>query len=205
MGLQIPHDNNLEDDDQPICTNVDSSLHKTDPHDVLLHSPSDFDFQSDLKKLSSQLDNNESYVAPRLQKFISEQDLRKDILRRFSSFLVSSVVFLGLFYNIWSWSCLLPLQKQHIHRFSIWTSMLGLFGFLVFVCAVALMVLVGAVFTPMQKAMLIVWLVLMHLQSANSILEICVILLAGFFMASYAFWKKESPNNESDVKSSNIC
>ncbi|KAI5427809.1 uncharacterized protein LOC127126666 [Lathyrus oleraceus] len=204
MGLQIPHDNKLEDDDQPICTNVDLSLHKTDPHDVLLHIPEvDFDFPSDLNKLSSLSDNNESYVAPRLHKLISEQDLRKDILRSCSSFLVSSVVFIGLLYNIWS--CLFSHQKQHIHRLSIWMSLLSLFCSMVFVCSVAVIILVGAVFTPMQKAMLIVWLVLMHLQSANSILEICVILLAGFFMASYAFWKKESPSDESDFKSSNIC
>ncbi|CAK8542816.1 unnamed protein product [Lathyrus sativus] len=187
MGFQIPHHNKLE----PISTNSDS-LHKTYPRDMLLDIPFGFDFQSDL---------NKSYVI-RLNKFISEQGTREDILRRCSSFLVSTIVFLGLFYNIWS--SLFPLQKQHIHRLSIWPSLLGLFGFLVFVCAVAVMILVRAVFTPMQKAMLIILLVWMHIQSANSILEVCLILLAGLFMAWYAFVKKESPNDESDVKSSNM-
>ncbi|XP_058737712.1 uncharacterized protein LOC131609905 isoform X1 [Vicia villosa] len=201
MDLQIPHVNKLGDDDQPICRNVDLSHHKTDPHDVLLVIPDnrkfDFDFSSDSKKLSSQPNNNESYIAPRLHKFISEQDLRKEILRRCSSFLVSTVVSIGLFYNIWS--SLLPHQKQHIHRLSTWMSFLGLLGFIVFVSAVAVMILVGGVFSSTQKAMLIILLLWMHIQSANSILEVCVILLGGVFMAWYAFWKKESPTNESDT------
>ncbi|XP_058737722.1 uncharacterized protein LOC131609911 [Vicia villosa] len=206
MGLQIPHDHKVEDVDRPICTNVDLSHHKTDDEHVLLvipdNLPVEFKFSSDLNKLSSQPDDNESYIAPRLHKFISEQDLRKEILRRCSSFLVSTVVSMALFYNIGS--SLLPHHKQHIHRLSIWMSFLGLLGFMVFVCAVAVMILVGGVFTCMQKAMLIVLLLWMHIQSANSIIEVCVILLAGFFMAWYAFWKRDSPNNESDLKSSNM-
>ncbi|XP_058737713.1 uncharacterized protein LOC131609905 isoform X2 [Vicia villosa] len=206
MDLQIPHVNKLGDDDQPICRNVDLSHHKTDPHDVLLVIPDnrkfDFDFSSDSKKLSSQPNNNESYVAPRLHKFISKQDLRKELLRRWSSFLVSTVVFIGLFYNIWS-TILLPMQKQRIHRFYIWSSFLGLLGFIVFVSAVAVMILAGGVFSSTQKAMLIILLLWMHIQSAKSILEVCVILLGGVFMAWYAFWKKESPTDESDTNKGN--
>lgn len=160
MGLQIPRDSKLEEDDQPICINVDLSHHKTDPEHVLLV-----------------------------------------ILRRCSSFLVSTVVFIGLFYNIWS--SLLPLQNEHIHRLSIWMSLLGLLGSLVFVCAVVVIILVGGVFTSMQKATLIILHVWMLIQSANSILEVCVILLGGAFMVWFAFWIKESPNDESDIQSSN--
>ncbi|XP_058737697.1 uncharacterized protein LOC131609897 [Vicia villosa] len=203
MDLQHPNDNKLEDDDQTICMNVDLSLHKTDPYHALLDIPFDFDFSSDSKKLSTQPDNNESYVTPRLHKFISKQDLRKELLRRWSSFLVSTVVFIGLFYNIWS-TILLPMQKQRIHRFYIWSSFLGLLGFIVFVSAVAVMILAGGVFSSTQKAMLIILLLWMHIQSANSILEVCVILLGGVFMAWYAFWKKESPTDESDIQSSNM-
>jgi len=197
MDLQNPHDNKVEEDEVPICTKPPDP-HGTDPHHMFLDIAFYFDFLSDakkLKQLSSESDNNESCLVapPRLNKLISEQDIRKEILRRYSSFGVSTTVFLALFYNIWS--CLLPLQKQHILSLSIWPSLLGLFGFMVFVCAVAVMILVGAVFTSMQKAMLIILLVIMHLQSANSILEVCVILLGGFFMAWYAFGRKESPKS----------
>ncbi|XP_058737715.1 uncharacterized protein LOC131609905 isoform X3 [Vicia villosa] len=202
MDPQIPHDDKLVEDDRPICTNVHLSLHKKDPHDAHLDIPFDFDFSSDSKKLSSQPNNNESYVAPRLHKFISKQDLRKELLRRWSSFLVSTVVFIGLFYNIWS-TILLPMQKQRIHRFYIWSSFLGLLGFIVFVSAVAVMILAGGVFSSTQKAMLIILLLWMHIQSAKSILEVCVILLGGVFMAWYAFWKKESPTDESDTNKGN--
>jgi len=165
--------------------------------------PSDFDLQkSDLKKLDN---NNESYVAPLLRKSISElseQESRKQILRSWASFILSTDISVVLFYIIWS--TLLPLEKQNIHRLSIWISFLGLFAFVLFVSAIAVMILVGGVFTCIQKAMLIILLLWLHIQSAHSILEVCVILLGGVFMAWYAFFKKESPSDETDIKSSNM-
>ncbi|PNX72902.1 hypothetical protein L195_g028800 [Trifolium pratense] len=44
-------------------------------------------------------------------------------------------------------------------------------------------------FTNMQKAMLIFWVVFMHLQSANSIIEVFVTLVGGLFMGWFAFGK----------------
>ncbi|XP_058737501.1 uncharacterized protein LOC131609729 [Vicia villosa] len=126
------------------------------------------------------------------------QQIRKEIVGCISSLVVSTTVFLGIFYNIWS-SLLSSinvqqLEKEHDHSLSIWPSLLGLFCFMVLVCAVAGMILVGVVFTRMQKAMLIFWVVLMHLQSANSMIEVFVILIGGLFMGWYAFGEKQLPN-----------
>jgi hypothetical protein len=85
------------------------------------------------------------------------QHVRKETVRCISSFVVPTIVFLGIFYNIWNSQ--LPiinipaLNKEH--NVSIWPSLLGLFGFMMFVCAVSVMILVGAAFTSMQKVMLI--------------------------------------------------
>ncbi|CAI8613314.1 unnamed protein product [Vicia faba] len=126
------------------------------------------------------------------------QQIRKEIVGCISSFVVSTTVLLVIFYNIWSSLLSVinvqPLQKEHDHHISIWLSLLGLFGFMVLVCAVAAMILVGAVFTRTQKVMLINWVVLMHLQSANSIIEVFVTLIGGVFMGWYAFGEKQPPN-----------
>jgi hypothetical protein len=125
------------------------------------------------------------------------QHVRKETVRCISSFVVPTIVFLGIFYNIWNSQ--LPiinipaLNKEH--NVSIWPSLLGLFGFMMFVCAVSVMILVGAAFTSMQKAMLIFWVIFMHLQSANSNIEVFLTLLGGLFMGWFAFRKKQ-PQNE---------
>jgi len=152
----------------------------------------------------SQLDNNalrRSYGnVPRDPKFQHDytykhsQHIRKDIVQCLSSSVVSIVVSLGIFYNIWSSQLSIfqvqPLHKEHNYRLSTWPSLLGLFGFMVFVCAVAVMNLVGAPFTSMQKAMLIFLAILMHLQSANSIIDVFVTLVGGLSMGWHAFGKK---------------
>jgi len=124
------------------------------------------------------------------------QHIRKDIVQCLSSSVVSVVVSLGIFYNIWSSQLSIfqvqSLHKEHSYRLSIWPSFLGLFGFMVFVCAVAVMNLVGAPFTSMQKAMLIFLAILMHLQSANSIIEVFVTLVGGLSMGWHAFGKKKN-------------
>lgn len=126
------------------------------------------------------------------------QQIRKEIVGCISSLVVSTTVFLGVFYNIWT--SLLPsisvqpLQKEPYHRLSIWPPLLGLFGLMVLVYALAAMILVGAIFTRTEKAMLIFWVVLMHLQSANSIIKVFVTLIGGLFMGWYAFGEKQPPN-----------
>ncbi|CAK8542556.1 unnamed protein product [Lathyrus sativus] len=154
-------------------------------------------------KLTSELHRYNTYV-PRDTKlqydftYKYNRQIRKEIVGCISSFVVSNTVFLGIFYNIWSIllksTSVQPLQKEHDHHHSIWPSLLGLFGFMVLVCAVAAMILAGAVFTRMQKAMLIFWVVFMHLQSANSIIEVFVILIGGLFMGWYSFGEKQPPN-----------
>jgi hypothetical protein len=126
------------------------------------------------------------------------QHMRKEIVRCLSSFVVSTIVFLGISYNIWNNQLSIihvpPLHKEQNGRLSVWSSLLGLFGFMMFVCAVAVMVLVGAPFTSIQKAMLIFLAILMHLQSANSIIEVFVTLVGGLSMGWYCFGKKQPPN-----------
>ncbi|KAL5058667.1 hypothetical protein RYX36_030271 [Vicia faba] len=154
-------------------------------------------------KLTSELHWYNTYV-PRDTKLQHDytykynQQIRKEIVGCISSFVVSTTVLLVIFYNIWSSLLSVinvqPLQKEHDHHISIWPSLLGLFGFMVLVCAIAAMILVGAVFTRTQKVMLINWVVLMHIQSANSIIEVFVTLIGGVFMGWYAFGEKQPPN-----------
>jgi hypothetical protein len=83
------------------------------------------------------------------------QHVRKETVRCISSFVVSTIVFLGIFYIIWNSQLPIinvPALKCDV---SIWPSLLGLFGFMMFVCAVSVMIRVGAAFTSMQKVMLI--------------------------------------------------
>jgi hypothetical protein len=157
----------------------------------------------------TQIDNNElrwsNRDVPRDPEFQHgytykyNQHVRKEIVRSISSFIVSTIVFLGNFYNIWNSQ--LPIinvpalnKERHV---SIWPSLLGLFGFMMFVCAVSVMILVGAAFTSMQKAMLIFWVIFMHLQSANSNIEVILTLLSGLFMGWFALEKKQPPNEVS--------
>ena len=149
----------------------------------------------------SQMDNNELHWSNRnisrdpefKHDYIYEynQHMHKEIVQRLSSFVVSTIVFLGIFYNIWNSQLSIihvpSLHKEHDGRLSVWSSLLGLFGFMMFVCAVAVMILVGAPFTSMQKAMLIFLAILMHLQSANSIIEVFVTLVGGLSMGWYSF------------------
>jgi hypothetical protein len=155
--------------------------------------------------MSSHQDNNQPHSSnknvPRGPNFEFHQDYAyinnqhncKEITRPFSSFVVSAVVFLSIVYSIWNSQLsifnVLPLYKEHDGRHSIWPSLLELFAFMVFVCAVSVMILVGAAFTNMQKAMIILWLMLLHLQSSNSISEVFGTLAAGLFMVWYAFGK----------------
>ncbi|WJX77353.1 hypothetical protein P8452_60673 [Trifolium repens] len=155
----------------------------------------------------TQIDNNElrwsNRDVPRDPEFQHgytykyNQHVRKEIVRSISSFIVSTIVFLGIFYNIWNSQ--LPIMNvpalNKERDGSIWPSLLGLFGFMMFVCAVSVMILVGAAFTSMQKAMLIFWVIFMHLQSANSNIEVFLTLLGGLFMGWFAFGKKQ-PQNE---------
>ncbi|MCH81049.1 hypothetical protein A2U01_0001827 [Trifolium medium] len=131
----------------------------------------------------SQLDNNEH-----------NQHAREEIVRCISSFVVSTIISLGIFYNIWTSSLLsiikVPLLIKERDAY-IWMSLPGLFSFMVFVCAVAVMILVGAAFTRMQKAMLIFWVIMMHIQSANSIIEVFLTLSGGLFMVWYTFGKSK--------------
>ncbi|KAK2415510.1 hypothetical protein QL285_037984 [Trifolium repens] len=152
--------------------------------------------RSIIGNMSSMQDNNELYWSNNIYEY-NQHIIRKEIVRRSSSFLVSTIVVLGIFYNICS-SQLSIINFPTLHKernVSIWLSLLGLVGFMVFVCAVAVMIIVRAPFTSMQKSMLIFWAILMHLQSAKSIIEVFLTLVGGLFMVWYTFGKKQPPND----------
>jgi len=85
-----------------------------------------------------------------------------------SSFVVSTGIYLGIFFSIsrsqFSIMQFEPLLKEHADTPSIWPSLLGLFAFMVFFCAVAIMILVGAPLSRMQKIMLIFWVIICNLK-----------------------------------------
>ncbi|MCH79911.1 hypothetical protein A2U01_0000672, partial [Trifolium medium] len=146
--------------------------------------------------MSSRLDNNELYWSNNTYEY-NQHIIRKEIVRRSSSFVVSTIAVLGIFYNICSSQLSIinvpPLHKER--HVSTWLPLLGLFGFMVFDCAVIVMIIVRAPFTRMQKAMLIFWGISMHLESANSIIEVFLTLVGGLFMVWYTFGKKKLPND----------
>jgi len=148
----------------------------------------------------SQLDNNEVHCSirnsSREAEFQHDSTYEynhhiKEIVQCLSSFVLSTVVFLGISYNIWNSQLLIihvqRLHKEHSAHLSILPPFLTFFGFMVFVCAVAAMILLRAPFTCMQKAMLIFWALLLHLQSANSIIEVFVTLVGGLYLGWYSF------------------
>ena len=83
-----------------------------------------------------------------------------------------------------------PLHKEH-GSVSIGAPLLELFSFIVFVWAVATMILVGAKFTSMHGAMLLFWAILMHVRSDNSTSALYLSILGIFFIGWYAVcsWK----------------
>ncbi|KAJ1443635.1 putative transmembrane protein [Sesbania bispinosa] len=149
-------------------------------------------------KMTSQLQNNSTdfnlnkhkETKPRVPLFdVFNQQKRKEIAQHVSSAVLFTIMFLGLLFDIWSQSSLMKkVQPLHTERVpvSIWPSLLGLFGFMAFVWAVAIMILVGAPFTRMHRAMLILWAIFMLLKSANSITASYVPMLVIFFMGWFA-------------------
>jgi len=148
----------------------------------------------------------------------NNQQVSMDTVQSISSFLIYIIVFLGISYIIWSSQLSIinvhPMNKEHDHRLSVcppnlsiinvhpikehehrlsvWPPLLGLFGYMVFVCAVAAMNLVGAAFTTMHKTMIIFWATLMNLQLANSNTEVFVTLACGFFMECYMLLERKT-------------
>lgn len=87
------------------------------------------------------------------------QQKRKEIAQHVSFVVVLSIIFCCLFLDLW-------IKPPHVmvQSVSIWDSLLGLFGFMVFVWAVAIMILVGVPFIRVQSVVLVFWAILMHLK-----------------------------------------
>jgi len=88
------------------------------------------------------------------------QQKRKEIAQHVSFVVVLSIIFGCLFLD-------LGIKPPHmkVQSVSIWDSLLGLFGFMVFVWAVAIMILVGVPFIRVQSVVLVFWAILMNLKS----------------------------------------
>lgn len=126
--------------------------------------------------------------------------MRMKIIQWLSSYALSTNLLVFISCNIWSSISSVihvpPLHKKWDDRLSIWPSLLRLSGFMVFICAVAAMVLVRAPFTSMQKSMLIFWAILLHLQSANSIIDVYLTLVLALLVIWHAFGKKQPPDED---------
>jgi hypothetical protein len=83
-----------------------------------------------------------------------------EIAQHVSFVVVMCIIFVGLFFDMWIEPSLMNDQRGRI-----WASLIKLFGFLVFVWAVAIMILVGVPFTRMQSVVLVFCAIWMHLKS----------------------------------------
>jgi hypothetical protein len=70
------------------------------------------------------------------------------------------IIFVGLFFDMWIEPSLMNDQRGRI-----WASLIKLLGFMVFVWAVAIMILVGVPFGQMQSVVLVFCAIWMHLKS----------------------------------------
>ncbi|WJX77293.1 hypothetical protein P8452_60614 [Trifolium repens] len=85
---------------------------------------------------------------------------RNEIAQHISFVVVMCIIFVGLFFDMWIEPSLMNDQRGRI-----WASLIKLFGFLVFVWAVAIMILVGVPFARMQSVVLVFFAIWMHLKS----------------------------------------
>lgn len=97
---------------------------------------------------------------------------REEIAQYVSFVVVLTILFGSLFFDMWIEPLLMKVQSG-----PIWVSSLRLFGFMAFVWAVAIMILVGVPFVRVQRVVFIFWAILMHLKSHNSITAMCVPIL----------------------------
>ncbi|KAK7295249.1 hypothetical protein RJT34_18155 [Clitoria ternatea] len=91
------------------------------------------------------------------------QHKRKKTAQHVSSFAMATIVFLWIVLDICSQLSMIPEHGPIV----IWSHWLGLLGFMAFVWAVAIMILVGAQFSRMQCAMLVFWAILMIVRSVG--------------------------------------
>ncbi|KAK7295252.1 hypothetical protein RJT34_18158 [Clitoria ternatea] len=89
------------------------------------------------------------------------QHKRKKTAQHVSSFAMATIVFLWIVLDICSQLSMTPEHGPIV----IWSHLLGLLGFMVFVWAVAIMILVGVQLSRMQCAMLVFWAILMLVRS----------------------------------------
>jgi cation transport ATPase len=85
---------------------------------------------------------------------------RNEIAQHVSFVVVMSIIFFGPFFDMWVEPSLMKLQHGQA-----WASSLRFLGFMVFVLAVATMILVGVPFVGMQSFVLIFWAIWMNLKS----------------------------------------
>ncbi|KAL2328226.1 hypothetical protein Fmac_021653 [Flemingia macrophylla] len=106
-----------------------------------------------------------------------------------SSFFIAAIPFLWIISDICSQLSIFQLEQRHIL-----SSLLRLFGFTVFVCAVTTMVVVGAPFSRMQRTMLMFWAILMLVRSAMSLTTLYVSMLAIILMGWHVLFEKQTPH-----------
>lgn len=190
MNTQIYHDNTLDVDDcaesMKVCDQIHNSFssHRRNNNPSLIQEFPRFHYQ-DLSP-----DKTYEYI----------QHKHKEIVGWISSFVFSTVIFLGFTFSILNnLSSVIHVPQLHDDCLSILPSYITMtvFTLVWFICAFAVMtvmILVGAAFTSMQKAMLISWIIWLHLQSANSVMDVFVTLVGALVMVWYVFGKKVTIN-----------
>lgn len=118
---------------------------------------------------------------------------RKQTVERVSSFVIATTEFHWIITDICSQLSTIHLQPEHSYLF-IWSSLLELLGFLVFVCAILAMILVGARFTRLQSIMLMFWAIWMLVRSAKSLTSVSALILGILFTGWHVLLEKQPPH-----------
>ncbi|RHN47179.1 hypothetical protein MtrunA17_Chr7g0250141 [Medicago truncatula] len=166
---------NKEGQINSITWNKKMSLHNNEPF-------LDFKFKQPLAKdgkITSQLQHNSTssnypykYKETMPRSYPKFKHKREEIAQYVSFVVVLTILFGSLFFDMWIEPLLMKVQRG-----PIWVSSLRFFGFMAFVWAVAIMILVGVPFVRVQRVVFIFWAILMHLKSHNSITAMCVPIL----------------------------
>ncbi|KAK7394604.1 hypothetical protein VNO78_15136 [Psophocarpus tetragonolobus] len=144
-------------------------------------------------KMSSQLEDKSTGCNVNKYGKAFNPDKRKESVQRVSRNVTAIIVLLWMMLEINSQSSKLQLQvlhKQHDHVF-IWSSLLEMFGFMVFGWTIAATITAGPPFSRMQSAMLMFWAILMLVRSVKSITEMYVPILGILFTGCYMLVQKQ--------------
>ncbi|CAJ1825134.1 unnamed protein product [Sphenostylis stenocarpa] len=127
-----------------------------------------------------------------------EEGKRKESVRRVSSSVIATLVLLWILFDICTRSPIAQHQPLHGHSpvFINWSSLVELFGFIVFIWAIVATIVVGAPFSLMQSGMIMFWAIWMLVRSAKSMAEVYVQMWGIVLMGWYMLMENQPPSNK---------